>query len=126
VDEAPRSKADLLTERSEADLLTEIARLYAALIRVVRTIDDPVLKAEIAALIWPPVTSPPPRRSRRMARYWKFIVAIVGAVVALVVALAGDGWFGQYGPVVVSFATAVGVLVKANTPPGPTTRQEVL
>ena len=37
----------------EAELLTEIARLYAALIRVVRDIDDPDLKAELAALIWP-------------------------------------------------------------------------
>jgi hypothetical protein len=39
---------------SEAELLREIARLYAALIRVVRTIDDPQLKAEITELIWPP------------------------------------------------------------------------
>jgi hypothetical protein len=40
--------------RNEADLLLEIARLYAALIRVVREIPDPQLKAEIADLIWPP------------------------------------------------------------------------
>jgi hypothetical protein len=61
-----------------------------------------------------------------LSRYWKFIIAIVGAVTALVVALAGDGWFGDYGPVVVSFATAIGVLIKANTPPGPQTPEEII
>jgi hypothetical protein len=34
-------------------LLSEIARLTAALLIVVKAIDDPALKAEIAALIWP-------------------------------------------------------------------------
>jgi hypothetical protein len=53
-----------------------------------------------------------------LGRYWKFIIAIIGACIALVVALAGDGAFGEYGPVVVSFATAIGVYLKANTPPG--------
>lgn len=37
----------------EAELLMEIARLTAALIRVVVTIDDEQLKREVAALIWP-------------------------------------------------------------------------
>lgn len=37
----------------EAELLREIARLYAALIRVVRSIEDPALRAEIADLVWP-------------------------------------------------------------------------
>lgn len=40
--------------KREHQLLTEIACLYAALIRVVRNIEDPVLKAEIADLVWPP------------------------------------------------------------------------
>lgn len=42
------------SQRSESDLLREVGRLYAALIRVVRDIDDPTLKAEIVGLIWPP------------------------------------------------------------------------
>lgn len=35
------------------DLLNEIARLTAALLIVAKTIDDPVLKARIASVIWP-------------------------------------------------------------------------
>lgn len=41
-------------DEREAELLLEIARLYAALIRVVREIEDPQLKAEITRLVWPP------------------------------------------------------------------------
>jgi len=48
-----------LDPKCEAELLLEIARLYAALIRVIRDIDDPKLKAELADLIWPPAPSPP-------------------------------------------------------------------
>lgn len=40
-------------------LLIEIARLTAALLLIVKTIDDPVLKAEIASLIWPTDSKPP-------------------------------------------------------------------
>lgn len=61
-----------------------------------------------------------------MARYWKFIIAFVGACLALVITMSNDGVFGTYGPVVVGFATAFGVLLKANTPPGPQTPEEVL
>lgn len=93
--------------RSEVDLLTEIARLYAALIRIVRDIDDPHLKAEIAALIWPP--QPPPRRSRRMAKYSKAIAALVAAVVILVNQLAADGFLWGYGPAVIGFLAVAAV-----------------
>ena len=39
-----------LTER---DLLLEVARLTAALLLVIRRMDDPELKAEVADIIWP-------------------------------------------------------------------------
>jgi hypothetical protein len=42
-----------LQDEREAELLLEITRLYAALIRAVRDIEDPQLKAEIARLVWP-------------------------------------------------------------------------
>lgn len=65
----------------EAELLTEIARLYAALIRVVRDIDDPELKAELAALIWPPV-APPPKESMLLKLPTWLRAAIITAIQA--------------------------------------------
>lgn len=52
MDDSPRSEFELLIEI--ARLYAEIARLHTALLRLVRAIDDPPLKAEIADLIWPP------------------------------------------------------------------------
>ena len=44
-----------------------------------------------------------------MAKYRKFFVALVGAVLAAGCALADQGVLGQWGAVVVALATAVGV-----------------
>lgn len=79
----------------EAALLTEIARLYAALIRVVSAIDDPQLKAEIADLIWPrpdaPAPNPPTPGGTSMSevispvrKLWVAIFGVVGVFIAQV------------------------------------------
>jgi asparagine N-glycosylation enzyme membrane subunit Stt3 len=54
-----------------------------------------------------------------LTHYWKFIIAIIGAVTALVTKMADDGVFGDYGPVVVSFLTALAILVGPSNKPAP-------
>lgn len=78
---------------TEVDLLDEVARLTAALIRVVNRIDDPVLKAEIAELVWPrrPIRRFPLKLVEFLARARKAVTAGVVAGVPLIIVATGDG-----------------------------------
>lgn len=108
----------------ERDYLLEIARLYAALIRVARSIDDPDLRAEVAELLWPRTDTSPPatpaasvRRMPVVSENRKFIIAAIGALATLAAGLStanadlGDLW----GQVIVAIVGAFGVWVLANT-----------
>lgn len=90
----------------DAALLNEIARLTAALIRVVRRSDDPQLKAEIAELIWPPHPPQPSARRYPMptvlsARARKLQIALLQAVL-IVVAAVNLGPSGDVGSALIT------------------------